>query len=721
MRRRDLREKQLKIRRALLWYTPHARHVCDRTVDFPPPPPSTAYYTSRHSHTVPHSRCVSCGRTSRRRRTRMEHSRLRPWAALRTDTTTSSLAASLRARAAANSRAGSSAPVTHLRHGRPHRIRGWALVRWAGARLAQRRYLRLVHYALTVFDGADENVDLVLLEQVLVGTRVTANARKQEIVIRTPDKDKIVVSVRTQKEFDAWKAGFADAAREPEQYYTLVHSRRLGAGAFSEVFFGFDRDNGDHAAIKVVNKRECTRAMAEHAETEARIMAIVHHPAIIACRDIFDGPDTLHVVLEFMSGGTLEDRIKEILADGKGTVPEHLAATVLERVLSALVYLEAEGICHRDIKPDNILIGAAKKTSQDVTQDSEAWATTVRVSDFGLAAFVKAPGRGLLTDFVGTPEYVAPEMLARCADNSRVGYGCAVDVWAVGVIAFWMMSGGELPFDGDDTAKVCRAIKDGVLKMEGPVWDKVSAHGKSFVRSLLQPCPRTRLSAAAALTHPWMLRSKGEKRAAVYAASASAFAISRATGPARPRQSVFSRRRLSAKAMLRTACVAVTAANRLCQAVIGVPLRKEAMGRSSLASTLSADSGSESQGKITSTKRPLSRRAQAERMVPGPERAPIGTDGLGYNVGLFRSFAPKQRLHLVSMPPSPPPPPQQPPNSYIRRATTAPLAAATEKTTRNSGASVGSQRPLAQRAMSLTGGARSHRRRTNAEDAAAAR
>lgn len=610
-------------------------------------------------------------------------------------------------------------------------------MRWAGARLAQRRYLRLMHFALTVFDGADENVDLVLLEQVLVGTRVQWNARKLEIVIRTADKDKIVVVVRTVKEFEAWRVGFSDAAREPEQYYTLVQSRRLGAGAFSEVFFGFDRENGDHAAIKVVDKRQCTRAMAEHAETEARIMAYVRHPAIITCRDIFDGPQSLHVVMEFMAGGTLEDRVLEIVRE-RGALPEHIAATVLERLLGALVYLESEGICHRDVKPDNILIGTTKSTA-----DRDAWASTVRVSDFGLAAFVKGADGTSLTGFVGTPHYVAPEVLARCADNSRAAYGCSVDVWAAGVIAYWMLSGGAMPFDGEDSAKICRCIRDGApLVLHGGKWDFVSDHAKSFVRSLLQPAPRVRLSAAAALTHPWMLRSRGEKRAAFAAASASAFAISRAAGSTTSsstlRPNVFERRRLAPRLLWRTTITAVRAANRLCRAVLQVPLVRMPVPLSAM-SIVHAKSSPElmatlrhsrnaqlqtrkEQSSLGALKRPLSKRAAAERMVPAPERAPMGTDGLGYNVGLFRSFAPKQRLRAGAIDPPPSLPTKT--SSYAddsvthfrRAASHVPLPAvvAPESMSAEAAAAAhGMQRTVSSRVKSLGVSARAQRRRAH--------
>jgi len=375
---------------------------------------------------------------------------------------------------------------------------------------------------------------------------------------------------------------------------------------------------------------------------------------------------------------------------------------------------------------------------------------------------------------------------------SRVGYGTAVDVWAAGIITYWMLSAGQLPFDGDDTAKTCRAIKACNLEMKGPVWDKVSPHAKSFISSLIQPCPRTRLTAASALMHPWMLRSRGEKRFAVYAASASAFAISRATGPPRARGNVFSRRRLTATSMMRMACVAVKAANRLSHIVLGVPLRQnESMiggGRNSLASTLSSpalstESGdrmgfngrSASQGYIvgssnsasismstgTSNSGALKRSvhsAHSERMVPAPEKAPIGTDGLGYNVGLFRSFAPKQRLRsgaIESMKQHQHHHGQQQQNNntvqgrmevysnyssfssgtqasypgvgptgnmgqpYVRKVTTAPANVTVEGTSTESGTGTTNnttptkpaQRSVTQRAMSLSATVRGHRRR----------
>eukprot|EP00171_Calliarthron_tuberculosum_P007861 IDg7861t1 len=131
-----------------------------------------------------------------------------------------------------------------------------------------------------------------------------------------------------------------------------------------------------------------------------------------------------------------------------------------------------------------------------------------------------------------------------------------------------------------------------------------------------------------------MLRSRGEKREALAASAASAFAISRAAGPPRFAGDVFKLRRLSVRSMLRTVVHAVRAANRLSHAVLNEPLPKEVASMSNL-------------------KRQTTKLAPSKRMLAVPERAPAGADGLGYNVGLFRSFAPKQRLRAGVLDPPP--------------------------------------------------------------------
>lgn len=499
--------------------------------------------------------------------------------------------------------------MTHLRHGRPHRIRGWGLVKARGARLAQRRYMRLIHYTLTVFDAADEDNDLVLFEEILVGAEVTLANRRREIVVRFP-ADRFVVQLRTEKEFDAWSRAFRDAARVATHFYKLVETRELGAGAFSTVYFGFDRDDGHHVAIKVVDKTRCSRAELAHAETEARMMAYVRHLSIIQCRDIFDAPEAMHVVMEYMSGATLEQRMLA-LPPGKKAFPESIAATIMSHVLDALAYLESERVCHRDVKPDNILLSTLPKDA--------LWATSARLSDFGLAAFVESDMD--LTDIVGTPHYVAPEVISRDGDNERIGYGTQVDVWAAGILMYWMLTGGHMPFDGVDSAGIFKSIRAAQLDLSKEPWGSISADAKSLLKSLLHPRPYTRIRSTAARMHPWL-----RKAHVVLPVAGWAWEY---------RDTTVRKERLSGLGRFRSAIMAVMACNGFAEIVDVeyIALQKKA------------------QGERLKVQRIGKKASLEEKMQRAPERAPAGADGLGYNVGLIPSFVPKRRARAGVSPP----------------------------------------------------------------------
>lgn len=490
---------------------------------------------------------------------------------------------------------------THLRHGRPHRIRGWGLIKARCARLAQRRFMRLIHYTLTVFDAADEEADLVILEEILVGAQVTAVKRRREITIKLPT-DRLIITLRTEREFDAWYAAFRDAARIATNYYKIVTTRELGTGAFSTVYFGFDREDGHHVAVKVVEKTRCTRAELTCAETEARMMAFLRHPSVVLCRDIFDAPEVMHVVMEYMSGATLEQRML-CTPPQMRRFSETVASTIMAHVLSALAYLESEGVCHRDVKPDNVLLS-------NLSNDN-LWATTARLSDFGLAAFVESDFD--LTDVVGTPHYVAPEVVSRDEKDEWLGYGPPVDVWAAGVIMYWMLMGGRLPFDGDDPPAIFKSIRAAKLDLDGKEWDNVSDEAKSLLKSLLHPQPRTRLRASAATTHPWLLRAQDVSLPAMHAA--------------RLQEGKVRRPGMSARSRFRSMIWALLAVRRLALVTGGgdLTIRRRCECRA------------------RSMRPPGKKNGTEKKMTRAPERAPTGTDGLGYNVGFIPSFAPKRR------------------------------------------------------------------------------
>lgn len=503
--------------------------------------------------------------------------------------------------------------MTHLRHGRPHRIRGWGLIRARNARLPQRRYMRLIHYTLTVFDCADENASLVILEEILVGAQISIINRRREIIIKLPN-DRMTVQLRTEKEFDAWSRAFSDAARIATDYYKIVSTRELGSGAFSTVFFGFDREDGHHVAIKIVDKSRCSRAELTYAETEARMMAYVRHNSIIQCRDIFDAPNVMHVIMEYMSDSTLEHRM--LVNPMRFT--EDVAAIIMSHLLSALAYLESEGICHRDVKPDNILLSHSP--------DELLWPTTARLSDFGLSAFVESETE--LIDVVGTPHYVAPEVVTRDESDEFVGYGPSVDVWAAGILMYWMLTGGQYPFDGEDPPAIFRSIRAAKLDLDVEAISSASDSAKSLIRGMLNPSPWTRLRASGAVVHPWLN---------VRHAASSVARLARHVNNGPNQQ-----KKLSVRGKFRAAVMAIFAMRALRENINEEVRNCRRRNVKSVGPCIEL--------------RPTKSALEA-KMTRAPERPPIGADALGYNIGLFPSFTPKRRAKagippVVSITPS---------------------------------------------------------------------
>ncbi|XP_039811696.1 phosphoenolpyruvate carboxylase kinase 1-like [Panicum virgatum] len=119
-------------------------------------------------------------------------------------------------------------------------------------------------------------------------------------------------------------------------------------------------------------------------------------------------------------------------------VTEPVAAAIVAQLAQALALCHRRGVAHRDVKPDNILIDAAAE------EDGRGAAPRARLADFGSAAWVGAGGLGRAEGLVGTPHYVAPEVVAGGE------YGAKADVWSAGVVMYALLSGGESSVVGSD-------------------------------------------------------------------------------------------------------------------------------------------------------------------------------------------------------------------------------------------------------------------------------
>jgi len=194
--------------------------------------------------------------------------------------------------------------------------------------------------------------------------------------------------------------------------------------------------------------------------------------------EVIDGPDTLHLVLEYVSGGELFDAIVN-----KGSYSEGDAANLVKQILEAIKYVHHLGIAHRDLKPENLLLSG------------EEGKDTIKIADFGLS---KDFSQEQLQTSCGTPDYVAPEVLM------GEPYDMGVDIWSIGVITYVLLCGFP-PFYGDTQKDLFEMILSARVEFPDPEWTEVSAEAKDFIKKILVLDPEKRLTAEQCLEHKWVV------------------------------------------------------------------------------------------------------------------------------------------------------------------------------------------------------------------------
>lgn len=251
----------------------------------------------------------------------------------------------------------------------------------------------------------------------------------------------------------------------------------LGQGNFAVVKKCTDRKTGKTYAVKIIDKSLC-EGKEEMIETEVQLLRQVNHKNIVGLVEEFDTPKNLYLVLDYVSGGELFERIVD-----KGSYTEKDASRIVRQMTEAVGYLHAKNIVHRDLKPENLLFASP-------AEDSE-----ILVADFGLSKLVS--DASVLSTACGTPNYVAPEILR------QGGYSKPVDVWSLGIITFILLCGYP-PFYDDNDTRLFKLIMKGHFEFQSPYWDDVGESAKDLIKQMLQVDPAKRLTADQVLSHPWI-------------------------------------------------------------------------------------------------------------------------------------------------------------------------------------------------------------------------
>uniref|UniRef100_A0A4W6ENX3 non-specific serine/threonine protein kinase n=1 Tax=Lates calcarifer TaxID=8187 RepID=A0A4W6ENX3_LATCA len=256
---------------------------------------------------------------------------------------------------------------------------------------------------------------------------------------------------------------------------TLENFVKIGEGSTGVVCIARERHSGRQVAVKMMDLRKQQRR--ELLFNEVVIMRDYRHQNVVEMYRSALVEEELWVIMEYLQGGALTHIVSETRLN------EEQIATVCEGVLQALTYLHSQGVIHRDIKSDSILL----------TLDGR-----IKLSDFGFCAQISkdVPKRKSL---VGTPYWMAPEVI------SKAPYGTEVDIWSLGIMVVEMVD-GEPPYFSDTPITAMKKLRDEAAPSVKNI-QRVSPVLKDFLGCMLTRDTVQRSSAANLLEHLFLLQA----------------------------------------------------------------------------------------------------------------------------------------------------------------------------------------------------------------------
>lgn len=289
------------------------------------------------------------------------------------------------------------------------------------------------------------------------------------------------------------KNNFIQLNKDPlSKHYKLID--KLGFGSFGYVLKALHLKTGKLYAIKIVNK-----VILNIQDDESRFLREIEilyrldHPNIVKMFEYFIDESNYYIVQEFIEGGDLFTIISQ-----KGTISENNVAYIAKQIVSALHHIHSATIVHRDIKPRNIMLVKKPdlqpmnklKKSQTFTDNPDDF--QIKIIDFGIAKI----GMHKLSEKIGTPYYVAPEVL-------KGDYTFKCDIWSAGVVIFMLLN-GRPPFDGKSETQII----DNIINQKLPESKNGSSVARNFLFQMLNRNAEVRPSAFELLFHKFISASE---------------------------------------------------------------------------------------------------------------------------------------------------------------------------------------------------------------------
>lgn len=210
------------------------------------------------------------------------------------------------------------------------------------------------------------------------------------------------------------------------------------------------------------------------------------HPNIVKIYQCVYDNKYINIVMELVDGIPLSDYM---MSKKEKRIPEEECQILLFQIMCAIKYFHSKGIVHRDLKLENIMVlGTESGNPQDLM---------IKVIDFGMSKLSQSNKKINLSTYCGTIDFIAPEVF------EGKFYDQSCDLWSIGVIAYFMLSGMP-PFLGQNDIEIEQKIITCNYDYDNEVWQSISKQAQRWIGKMLELEPKDRMTADQAIHHVWI-------------------------------------------------------------------------------------------------------------------------------------------------------------------------------------------------------------------------
>ncbi|KAM4626791.1 serine/threonine-protein kinase 17B [Discoglossus pictus] len=262
--------------------------------------------------------------------------------------------------------------------------------------------------------------------------------------------------------------------------YTLS-TTALGRGKYAVVRKCVEKSTGREFAAKILKKRrrgqDCRAEILHEIAVLEMTKPSVH---IVDLHEVYETSHEIILVLEYAAGGEI---FNLCVADRNDSFSEREITRLLRQIIEGVCFLHQNNVVHLDLKPQNILLSSVDPLGE------------IKIVDFGMSRKIGKSSE--LREIMGTPEYIAPEIL------NYEPITTATDIWSIGVICYMLLT-GESPFVGADKQETYLNISQINVDYSEDTFASISEEAIDFIKSIFVKNPEERATAEDCLSHPWL-------------------------------------------------------------------------------------------------------------------------------------------------------------------------------------------------------------------------